>query len=79
MIRKDEWAKRQAQWARFRNWETRQRVSSRDPGACLADIGALVDLALRQASSRKLMREERASIQGSVVMRQRLAVLGRSG
>ena len=73
-----QWRQRQAQWERFRAWDLQHQGSQLSPSERLAEIGALVDRA-RQGISvpPRPVRVTTATIQGIVIMRTRLAALGR--
>ena len=74
------WRQRQAQWARFRNWQTTSWVVELSPAECLAEIGALVDRAQQARRPQSEAAEDVAArVQGIRLMRQRLAVLRRTG
>ena len=70
------WQRRQAQWKLYQKWAARQPESALSPSERLAEVGALVDRAQPSASGPP-MRVTIAAIQGIVMMRTRLAVLGR--
>ena len=72
----EQWRHRQAQWERFRAWESQHQGVSLSPSERLAEIGALVDRA-RQAASGPLRptRATTATVEGIVIMRKCLAVL----
>ena len=75
---KDQWRQRQAQWERFQAWENQHQSVLLSPPERLAEIGALVDRA-RQAASDQLRptRATTATVEGIMIMRKRLALLGR--
>ena len=74
----DPWQRRQAQWGRYRTWAAQHEEILLSPPERLAEIGALVDRA-RQAASGPLRptHATTATVRGIVIMRTRLAVLGR--
>lgn len=77
---KSDWQKRQEQWRRFHAWEAEHRSLSLSPEERLAEVGALVDLALGGQRPRKESAQDlRAAAEGIALMRQRLAYLGRAG
>lgn len=77
---KEQWRKRQAQWDRFHAWEAKHGSFSLSPEERLAEVGALVDLALaKQRPKKESARDLKAAAEGIAVMRQRLAYLGRAG
>lgn len=78
-MNRDAWERRQAQWRRFHEWEARQPAGSAlSPSERLAEIGALVDLALSRAMVCQEGRDVNATARGIQVMRARLAVLRRA-
>ncbi len=73
----DEWRKRQMQWKRFQQWEAAARPGAAlSPSERLAEIGTLVDLALKAAHGEFPNPELGATIKGIGIMRKRLAVIG---
>ncbi|MBI3322636.1 MAG: hypothetical protein HYZ94_03030 [Candidatus Omnitrophica bacterium] len=73
---REEWLKRQEQWDRFHAWEAKQGPLSLSPEECLAEIGALLDLALAGRRSQKESAQDlRAAAEGIVLMRRGLACL----
>ncbi len=76
---KEQWLERQAQWERFHAWEKDHGSPALTPEERLAEIGALVDLALaRRQPPRKSAQDLRAAAEGVILMRQRLACLGKA-
>ena len=76
---KEQWQKRQEQWKRFHAWEAEHDVLFLSPEERLAEVGALVDLALAQRQpKRESARELMVGVEGIAVMRQRLAYLGKT-
>lgn len=76
---KEEWQKRQARWDKFHAWEARQSSLSLSPEERLAEVGALVDLALaKQRPPEESARDLREAAEAIAVMRQRLACLGKA-
>lgn len=77
---KEQWQRRQEQWRRFHAWEAEHNSLSLSPEERLAEVGALVDLAL---AGRRPERESaeylKAAAEGIALMRRRLAYLGRVG
>ena len=73
----EQWRRRQAQWERYRVWADQHDEIRLSPSERLAEIGALVDRA-RQAASGPLRQTHAtaATVQGIVIMRKCLAVLG---
>ncbi|MBI3324871.1 MAG: hypothetical protein HYZ92_06285 [Candidatus Omnitrophica bacterium] len=74
---KETWAKRQAQWRRFHEWEAANRTVPFSPAERLAEIGALVDRALNARRGPVEASDVTALARRVRVMQTRLAVLGR--
>ena len=77
---KEQWQKRQEQWGRFHAWEAKHNSLSLSPEERLAEVGALVDLALAgRRPQRESTQNLRAAAEGIALMRRRLAYLGKAG
>ena len=70
----DEWRRRQDQWAKFQAWERTHTTCRLSPSERLAEIGELVDLALK--AGRFPGRNVEQCAAGIRLMRLQLAVLG---
>ena len=76
---KEQWRKREEQWKKFHEWEARHNSLFLSPEERLAEIGALVDLALAgRRPKRESLRDLRAKAEGVALMRHRLSYLGRA-
>ncbi len=78
-MRANRWRERKKQWERFNEWERKHATQKLTPAQRLAEIGALVDRAMRgRRLNRQTSRELAEKVKGISLMRKGLEALSKA-